>query len=99
MLSVPVGQTLQLCVQSVHTLPLSVFSCLKCSRPSLVASQKMSDEESLLEPESSDDRSTACDGGEANMKPVTPQHYVSVFKKTAPDSPSADSSDQELRIV
>lgn len=74
MLSVPLCQMLQRRrVQSAHTLPLSVFSCLKCSRPSLVASQKMSDEESLLDPESSDDLSTACDGGEAKMKPATPQ--------------------------
>lgn len=55
-------------VETVHTLPLSVLSCLKCSKPSLVASQKTSDEESLLDPESSDDLSTACDGQKNNIK-------------------------------
>lgn len=82
-LSVPVCQTLQ----SAHTLPLSVFSCLKCSRPSLVASQKMSDEESLLDPESSDDLSTACDGGETKMKPATPQHSLAVLKRNGTHLP------------
>lgn len=50
----------------LHTLPLSVFSCLKCSNPSLVASLKTSDKESLLEPESKDDLSTACEGLKQN---------------------------------
>lgn len=57
--------------ESAHTLPLSVFRGLKCSKPSLVASQKTSDEESLLDPESSEDLSTACDGGEGHMKAGT----------------------------
>lgn len=46
-------------VETLLTLLFSAFSCLKCSKPSLDASQKTSDDESLLEPESSDDLSTA----------------------------------------
>lgn len=42
----------------VPTLLLSALSCLNCNGPSFVASQKTSDEESALEPESSDERSS-----------------------------------------
>lgn len=80
-------------VESVHTLPLSMFSCLKCSKPSLVASQKTSDEESLLDPESSDDLSTACDGGEGNMKPGKHLEDWSVLLKKWKDG---DKDDCEL---
>lgn len=81
LLSVPVCELYDAMTthESVHTLPLSVFRGLKCSKPSLVASQKTSDEESLLDPESSDDLSAACEGGQRRMK--AGKHLEDVFVK------------------
>lgn len=52
------------------TLPLSVTRGRKCSHPSLAASLKTSEEESFLDPESSDDfwLSVSCRKGQENRK-------------------------------
>lgn len=55
------------------TLFLSALSCLNCSGPSFVASQKTSEEESPLELESSDDLST---WGRRPLKPQAVTHHL-----------------------
>lgn len=65
------------------TLLLSALSCLNCNGPSLVASQKPSDEESPLEPESSDERSTwrtgRCDARRELCYPISMIYSRSCF--------------------
>lgn len=64
----------------MHTLFLSVENCLKLSNPSLEESTKMSEEESLRDPESPEDLcpSRACKCEFGILRPEITGSYLSV---------------------